>query len=159
MLSFLLAMIGFFLILRLATGSLPAFVFGKPVLGDQKTVRTNSDGSSAVEDAFAHALASCPEFATPLLEARAPCEMLLARAAAGDLDAMTLQIVERLRCHIPALVAAHCAVIEKAPPHLRRNAMAELVEDLRNMAVMARGRLDLLAAKRRHGSLHQAIWQ
>ena len=137
-----------FVLLRLAISSLQAMGRRKPMQDACASARQIPRRSHEVEDAFGSALACCPEYATPLLEARSPCALLLARAASGDLDAMTDQIVEQLRSHIPALVAAHCAVIERAPPELRRLAMVELVEDLRGMAAIAQGRLDFLAARR-----------
>ena len=137
-----------FVLLRLAISSLQAIGRRKPMQDACASARQISAGSHEVEDAFGCALACCPEYATPLLEARSPCALLLARAASGDLDAMTDQVVDHLRSHIPALVAAHCAVIERSQPDARRPAMAELVEDLRGMAAVAQGRLDFLAARR-----------
>mgnify|MGYP005829762073 CR=1 FL=1 len=146
MLPFLLASLLMFILYRFAVTFMQATGSARLPVGELRPVRRTSAKDTEVEDAFEAALAHCPTYVTPLLEARAPCVLLLARAASGDLDAMTYEIVERLRCHIPPLVAAHCAVIERAHPHLRREAMAELVGDLRNLAspqgLCARQRFD-----------------
>lgn len=147
MLPFLVATILFCVLYRLAANSvLPDEQVG-PAPDAQGTARMARIADQMVEAAFKKALDCCPKYATPLLKVRAPCLLLLARAASGDLDAMTLEIVERLRSHIPSLIAAHCASIERTPPHLRDEAMVQLVEDMRYMADLASGQLDLLATK------------
>ena len=148
MLPLMLASFLMFVLLRLAVKAVQANGIGKSLQGSCGSARQIPVGGHEVEDAFGRALDCCPEYATPLLEARSPCALLLARAASGDLDAMTDQVVDHLRSHITALVAAHCAVIERSQPDARRLAMAELVEDLRGMAAVAQGRLDFLAARR-----------
>ncbi len=148
MLPLLFVSLLMFVLLAAAVISMLTAGVGNAVQDSCRSARRISEGSAEVEDAFGCALARCPDYATPLLEARSPCVLLLARAASGDLDAMTDQIVDHLRSHIPALVAAHLAVIERTQPGLRRPAMADLVGDLRNMAAVAQGRLDFLAARR-----------
>ena len=148
MLPLLFVSLLLFVLLAAAVISMLTAGVGNAVQDSCGSARRISKGSAEVEDAFGCTLACCPEYATALLEARSPCVLLLARAASGDLDAMTNQIVDHLRSHIPALVAAHLAAIERAQPGLRRQAMADLVEDLRNMAAVAQGRLDFLAARR-----------
>ena len=135
-------------LLTVAVMSMLTAGVGNAVQASCRSALRISEGSAEVEDAFGCALACCPEYATPLLEARSPCALLLARAASGDLDPMTDQVVDHLRCHVPALVAAHIAVIERAQPDLQRPAKTDLVEDLRGMAAVAQGRLDFLAARR-----------